>query len=336
VQITDKTTNRGAAAAASTTEFWLSADNTLDAGDTLLGSRAVPALGVDAFSQVATPFAGVTPGRYFLIARANGGATPLAETNTANNLRVIAVALGPDLIVNGLTARVKSNGALLEVYDEIRNLQPTTPAGASTSGIYVSASPTLDGSARRIGERTVPGGQTRNSGVVVYPLPLDLPPGDYYVIVKADDLGQVLELDESNNVRATVDTRQITVPPDLAVTALNAPAAAVRGEVITVLDTTSSLGAAVTSPTATRVYLSSDRELSSGDIPLGERTVAALGIGQASPGETMVEIPRTLPVGSYFLLVVADADKGVQEADEALATAMGRNNVMRAPITVQP
>ena len=65
-----------------TTKFYLSTYNILDAGDTVLGGRTVPALAAGASSTGTTtvPFpAGTTPGTYYIIARADAHGA-IAET----------------------------------------------------------------------------------------------------------------------------------------------------------------------------------------------------------------------------------------------------------------
>jgi subtilase family serine protease len=91
ISVTDTTRNTGGAPAdASTTHVYLSANVTLDAGDTLVGARNLLAL--DAGQSNAAPIAvtipsGLVPGTYYLIAKADGPGT-LLETNETNNTRV--------------------------------------------------------------------------------------------------------------------------------------------------------------------------------------------------------------------------------------------------------
>jgi subtilase family serine protease len=90
VSVTDTTKNQGAGVTApSTTRFYLSANATLDAGDVLLdGSRAVPSLAGGASSAGSTSVTipwGLTPGTYYLIAKADadGSVAESAENNNA-------------------------------------------------------------------------------------------------------------------------------------------------------------------------------------------------------------------------------------------------------------
>ena len=85
----------------STTSYYLSNDSVWDAGDTLFGSRAVPALTEGSIQSTLTTnqtLPNVAGGNYFIIAKADG---PLAvtESNEANNTRSLAILIGRDLIV---------------------------------------------------------------------------------------------------------------------------------------------------------------------------------------------------------------------------------------------
>ena len=88
INVSDTTRNQGAGAAGpSTTALHLSTDGTLDAADTLLGSRIVPALAPGESSSGTTAVtipAGTTPGTYWLIARADA-AGAVAESQESNN-----------------------------------------------------------------------------------------------------------------------------------------------------------------------------------------------------------------------------------------------------------
>ena len=85
--------NHGAGLSApSATRFYLSLDGTLDAGDVLVsGSRSVPPLATSATSAGSTVItipAGVAPGAYYLLAKADADETA-AESVETNNARLV-------------------------------------------------------------------------------------------------------------------------------------------------------------------------------------------------------------------------------------------------------
>ncbi len=80
---------------ASTTMYYLSANNTLDGNDIPLGSRAVPALSAGDVSSGATSVtipAGTPGGTYYIIAKADGG-DAVPEINKTNNMYVQIVTI---------------------------------------------------------------------------------------------------------------------------------------------------------------------------------------------------------------------------------------------------
>jgi subtilase family serine protease len=88
IVITDTSKNLGGGSAApSLIQFYLSADTTLDASDTLLGSRSVPSLAAGATSSGSTTVTvplGTAAGSWYIIAKADGEGV-VNETSEANN-----------------------------------------------------------------------------------------------------------------------------------------------------------------------------------------------------------------------------------------------------------
>ncbi len=90
ISVGDTTTNQGGdAAPASATSYYLSSNTALDAGDVLLGSRTVPAIGPGSSNSgsvtLVVPTA-MPAGNYFVIAVADGG-SGIAEALENNNTR---------------------------------------------------------------------------------------------------------------------------------------------------------------------------------------------------------------------------------------------------------
>lgn len=98
ITLSDTTANQGsmAASAASTTAFYLSTNLGLDAGDTLLGTRAVPALdpgASNAGSITAVLPAGLASGTYYIMAKADAQNSVPESTETNNVSYVIVVTV---------------------------------------------------------------------------------------------------------------------------------------------------------------------------------------------------------------------------------------------------
>jgi subtilase family serine protease len=88
VSVTDTTKNQGGGmAGASTTQFYLSTNSTLDAGDTFLGSRPVGSLAAGAVLSGSTSLtlpSGLATGLHYVIAKADAE-NGVGETNETNN-----------------------------------------------------------------------------------------------------------------------------------------------------------------------------------------------------------------------------------------------------------
>jgi subtilase family serine protease len=96
ITVYDATKNRlGGGAGASRTAVYLSTNTTWDAGDTLLNSRAVPALAggaVNSGSMSVTIPAGTAPGTYYLIWKADY-LNAVAEADETNNTKYKAITI---------------------------------------------------------------------------------------------------------------------------------------------------------------------------------------------------------------------------------------------------
>jgi subtilase family serine protease len=205
--VTTTVTNQGGAAAdASSAAIYWSANTTLDASDTELGTRSVPALAAGAGSSgsttVAVP-AGAAPGTYYVFARADrdGG---IAESNEANNATYTVVRVGADLQVATATlsaASVAAGGSVV-LTDATQNSGGAAAAPSATRA-YLSANATLDAADTLLGIRVLAGlaaGESQ-SGTTAITIPAGTAPGLWFVIVKADADGAVVESSEANNTR---------------------------------------------------------------------------------------------------------------------------------------
>jgi subtilase family serine protease len=327
ITLTETTSNAGShPTLASVTQFYLSTDATWDPGDRLLASRAVGALAPGQGSTVSTkPVlpADVPTGRYFVIARADGGEA-VSEASETNNAVAVPVAVGVDLTVTVTVPAVGAPGATLSISDRTTNLGGGTSA-PSVTRLYLSAIPTLDGSAVPIGSRQVPsiGPGASSSGTTQVTIPATTSVGAYHVIAQADAGAVLGEGLEDNNVGAA----PITLGSDLIVTKLSVPNTGAAGVPITVGDTTKNAAGGTTPSTAIRFHLSRDAVLDDTDRVLGTRTVPPLAAGATSSASTPFIVPADLEAGIWKVIAVADADGAVTEVNEA-------NNVTLSNVSV--
>jgi len=333
-------------APASTTRVYLSADAVLDVpGDAVVGEAPVRALTGGAQMTVrkvvAIP-AETAPGRYWLLAQANATNTvPEADApGLTNNVKATAtpILIGADLVVTAATAtpRATAPGSKVAVRHTVRN-RGGEVASPFDVGLYLSTD-------------TVPGGDDvllttrRLAGLAVGALsaatttvriPGNVVAGTYFILVRADVGGEVLEAHEGNNLRRTGALQ--TIQADLAVRVVTAPAVAAPGASVRVRHVVRNEAPAAGKAAAstTRVYLSADAGLDvPGDVVVGEMPVGALTGGAQAMVRKVVTIPAETAPGRYWLIAQANATNTMPEAD-----APGLANNVKAttiPILVGP
>jgi subtilase family serine protease len=323
VQVTDGTRNNGAGpAAATTTTFYLSADATLDASDTLLGSRAVPALPSGTTNMATTSLtlpAGVA-GNLFLIARADEGDV-VPEKTEINNTVARAIAIGADLVIATMTASPSASGTVA-VTETTQNIGPAE-APASTTVYYLSADNVFDSGDTPLGSRSIPAlaPGASSAGTVSLALPPG-PAGSMFIIARADGEAVVPEVLETNNTT----TRAVTIGADLVVSSFTASVSKTGNVVVS--DTTRNIGPGAAAATTTIYYLSTDNALDAGDTPLGSRPIPALAAGASSADSVSLPLPPGA-AGSVFVIARADGDAVVPEVLET-------NNTQAVPLSVGP
>jgi hypothetical protein len=95
-RVMDEVENQGTSLAwPTTTYFYLSEDDVLDARDVLVGGRRVPRLGANQSHSTSTPVTlkpGIAAGNYYLIALADGG-RQLEERYRENNTRAVRLTV---------------------------------------------------------------------------------------------------------------------------------------------------------------------------------------------------------------------------------------------------
>ncbi|HXU84469.1 MAG TPA: CARDB domain-containing protein [Verrucomicrobiae bacterium] len=323
-----------ASAPASTSRLFLSNNTTFgDADDVDLGPVPVAALGAGVQATVVKTVqipGGTAPGSYWIFARANAG-DAIPEATGANNTARTAqpIIVGADLLITTATAAPTSTapGMTVNVTNTVKNQGGPTTASFDV-GIYLSTNTTFGAGADvLLATRRVSGGLAAGalSGPIVTPvvIPSNTSAGAYFLIVRADASGaqpngEVLEGDETNNVRATAAVQ--VVRPDLAVLSVQsvtAPGGAAAGMNLSVTHVVKNLAAAagVAPVTTAKLYLSSDATLDGSDLELGSVDVAPLAGGATATVTKVVTIPGGTQPGSYFVIAQANATHAVLEAD---------------------
>jgi subtilase family serine protease len=243
------------------------------------------------------------------------GGSYVIGTPSSGTVSIVSDDVAPDLVVSSLTVPETAGGGMsVSVTDGTKN-QGTGQTGPSDTSFYLSINATLDTGDTLLGTRSVPdltvGATSSSTGTLN--LPDNLAPATYYVIAKADGPSTVTESNESNNTRWD----SIRIGPDLAVTALSAPAAIGAGTSIAVSDTTKNLGGDSAGSSSTRFYLSTNLTWDTTDRPLEARGVIPLDAGISSSSTTTVTIPADVTTGSYYVIGRADNGGTVAEWSES-------------------
>ena len=210
VSVTDTTKNQGTdTAAASATGFFFSTNAVLDANDTLLGSRAVPALVAGETTSGVTLLQipqGTATGTYFIIAKAdlNNDVPESVEMNNASF--AVVVRVGPDFTVAALTTPSSAAaGSTFAVTDTTKNAGGGG-APASLTYFYLSTNLTLDAGDVFVGSRPVAAlaAAASDTGSATITVPATAAPATYFLIAVADGPNAIVETNEANNTRASI------------------------------------------------------------------------------------------------------------------------------------
>jgi len=198
--------------------YYLSLDNTYSAGDILLATDAVAAIGAGAstpLSKVVTIPVGTAPGTYYVLFYADADAQN-TETNESNNvgsaqLTVTSSAGSPDLIVqNQVTTPTTVNaGATTSASCTVKN-QGTTVAATSSLKYYLSADNVYNVTDTYLATSAVASLPANTTVVVssVLTIPANTASGSWFLLFVADADAQVAESSEANNTASVA----ITVP----------------------------------------------------------------------------------------------------------------------------
>nr|MBA3297853.1 hypothetical protein [Acidobacteriota bacterium] len=187
-------------------------------------------------------------------------------------------------------------------------------AAASSTAFYLSANTILDAGdvklqPSRLVATLAPNAFSTATTTLTLP---NVPAGTWYVFATADDAKSVLEASEINNTRFAT----VRVGPDLTFLSVAVPSTGVAGASITVASDVRNAGAADAPPSVVRFYLSTNMTFDASDIPLNAaRAIPALLPLGTNSGTTVVGLPPNT-TGTFYLLLVADADKTVPESSE--------------------
>lgn len=346
ISLNDSVRNTGSlAASVFRTGVYLSTDNLLDAGDTLLSFRSLTGLdpaSVDTQGGQVTIPSSLASGVYQVLWMADD-LDQINELDEGNNLQVavgtLAVGSGgtgslSELVPESITfgPATQDAGELINVSESVRNAG-LNPAPTFQVAVYLSTDAVHDGSDRLLGFRTLTNLDAGDTSSVLnqpFQLPADLSAGVYRVILVVDDSNLAPETNENNNVLVAPGNLGVTVPPlpDLVCESVSfTPGSVSTGGAITVNESVRNTGTSASGAFRVGIYLSPNPAVSTTDTLLGSRIVNGLGSGQVSGSNAPYTVPAGLPSGTYFLGVFVDDLTQVVEISDG-------NNVQMAAGTL--
>jgi M6 family metalloprotease-like protein len=253
-------------------------------------------------------------------------------------LSVGAPVSNPDVRTTAATtAATAAPGAAITVNNTVTN--GSIAVGSFTVRFYLSTDTSVNGGDVSLGTRTIAslaaGAASTNAKSVT--IPAGTAAGIYRILVVADSADVITESNETNNVLATA---AIVVGRDLTVTAASTVTKASPGQSISVANTVRNTGSVNAGTFSVGFYLSTNPTIGTGDVSLGNRSVASLAVGATNSVAKTVTIPAGTAIGTYYIVVRADNGLALGEASETnnvLATAaifVGRDLMVTGASTV--
>lgn len=235
-------TNRGSSnAPAHTQEVRLSADNIIDANDTLLTTLASTGINAGTTTQFVIDVQlpqGLAPGQLFVGVVADGGKS-IAEADEANNTATAAVAISGqiDFAVSELTANpaVSLPGGQVALSFKLNNLG-SLPAPATGLEVRLSNNQSVDGNDLLLGTLASTAIAANGSQALTFTatLPANLPSGAMFIGVIADARKEVAEANEANNTGVAAITVSDASAPRVTVESPNGAETVASGSTFTI------------------------------------------------------------------------------------------------------
>ena len=342
-------TGSSAYAGSGTVELHLSTDQTWDASDLLLSSKAAPALSA-ANTQTVTwtnvTLPDVAAGAYYLLVRFKP-ATGDTDQNLANNQTSLAVIIkGPDLTLDSLqlpSTQVASGGNLMVSSLRLANVGGGAVGSSETVTIEAFLSPTahyVSGTAILLASRTHVGGLVSAGESILsgwsLPVPVNQASGFYHLLFLVNRNGAVAEAGTTTNLLSqaiTVTSYDIAVTEPSLAAGLVADSLGVNTVLASVSTSFQNQGPAPYSGSGTvALYLSSDAAWDSGDRLLASKSAPGLsGINGGNSSQVVTWLNAAVPdvpAGVYYL--VAKFTPGAGDTD-----MQGSNNTASLQVVLK-
>jgi Ca2+-binding RTX toxin-like protein len=318
----------GPAAAQWDDNIYISADATLSDDDVTVGSQrstTVTPLAIQSSysaSQNITLNSLSLLGDKYLIVAADRNNTQV-ELNDSNNFRAKAIQIkAADLIAKSVTVAGSNLGGAANITWTVENIGNGAATASRRDRVYLSRNGVVDNNAvllvvRDINTSITAGATHTESASVNLPLDPSYTSGNYYFILKTDDLNTQVETNEVNNTK--IETVALIVPPtpNLVVANLSIPNNELSGKRIPISWETKNTGTAdiVGKSWQELVYLSSDNIAGNADDVLFDSVTVGdtnLAIGESLTRQREITLPIDAQ-GSRWLVVKTDTSNNIYE-----------------------
>lgn len=258
----------------------------------------------------------------------------------SGNFNICATAAGqttsnPDLIISNADLSVNSicDGNSLDISYDVVNIGGAS-ASSSTVKFFLSSNSSYSSSDILIGSTSVTGISANSS--ISKSRTLIIPPGTisgtWYVLTMADANSDVSEgtSGESNNVTASpIQVTNCTGSADLKITYLSSsPSTVTPGTRISVNYEAKNIGSGYAANNKIGIYLSSDNNFDpSTDEFINDWARGSVDGGETVTGSLSFSIPDCASCGNFYVFLVINYDRAVNESDYA-------NNTSSFPATI--
>lgn len=313
--------------------IYLSTDDTLDYGDRMLlqvdATDEAPLLAGDTYTRTVTVNLPLTDsfsaGDYHILIKTDYNNTQPedSELDNVGTTGPIAISLPalPDLVVTQITlpSSPQQTGGPIDLSWTVQNQGDGEADGTLYDDIYLSSDTGLSGYTDRYLGRFARTGTIAPGESIVRTQQVDIPielAGDWYIIIRTDGGNQFYEhVGEDNNVAASDTPITLVLPPlpDLTVSDVTAPTAALSNELVTVTWTVHNDGPDdFVGQFTDRIALSPDT-FPGGDQSLGDFVFdGAIPAGGSVTRSANVLLPADLS-GDRYIVVTTDYDNDVYE-----------------------
>ena len=324
--------------------YFLSVDDTIDAGDVLVGKAEGRLVSLfpgstrgEFFTATMVP-AGTAPGNYRLLVFIDSG-NAVSEADESNNVidagAVEVLPVQVDLTATGLKESFPDEvlpGAKANLTATVKNVGNWTAIGKADVEYFLSLDGTIDANDIALGGFTdtsinLAAGASRTFAFNAQ-IPAGTPVGDYQILMRVDGKDTILESNDGNNaIGAATGVRVNEAGVDLVagVQPVNVPDLVVPNDMLRIQVPIKNIGnIAMNGKIDVDIYLSVDANVDSSDVLL--KSLNDVSISLAPNGERILTatapVPTSILGGTFYFVADVDSHNDVAELNEGNNTGV--------------